>query len=120
MTPEKLQSIAFKWIESFNNKELEKLLALYDNDAVHFSPKLKTAKRDTDGYVTGKEALRQWWETAFETIPSLQYKLTSLTANSDRVFMEYLRTVDNENDMLVAEVLDIREEKIVASRVYHG
>jgi hypothetical protein len=23
MTPEKLQSIAFKWFESFNNKELE-------------------------------------------------------------------------------------------------
>ena len=27
MTPEKLQSIAFKWFETFNNKELEKLLA---------------------------------------------------------------------------------------------
>jgi hypothetical protein len=40
MTPEKLQSIAFKWFESFNNKELEKL-SLYDDDAVHFSPKLK-------------------------------------------------------------------------------
>jgi ketosteroid isomerase-like protein len=39
MTPEKLQSIAFKWFESFNNKELEKLLSLYDDDAVHFSPK---------------------------------------------------------------------------------
>jgi hypothetical protein len=25
MTPEKLQSIAFKWFETFNNKELEKL-----------------------------------------------------------------------------------------------
>jgi ketosteroid isomerase-like protein len=43
MTPEKLQSIAFKWFESFNNKELEKLLSLYDDDAVHFSPKLKNA-----------------------------------------------------------------------------
>jgi ketosteroid isomerase-like protein len=41
MTPEKLQSIAFKWFETFNNKELEKLLSLYDDDAEHFSPKLK-------------------------------------------------------------------------------
>jgi hypothetical protein len=39
MTPEKLQSIAFKWFETFNNKELE--LILYDDDAEHFSPKLK-------------------------------------------------------------------------------
>lgn len=44
MTPEKLQSIAFKWIETFNNKELDKLLSLYDDDAVHFSPKLKILK----------------------------------------------------------------------------
>jgi hypothetical protein len=36
----KLQSIAFKWFETFNNKELEKLY-LYDDDAEHFSPKLK-------------------------------------------------------------------------------
>ena len=42
MTPEKLQSIAFKWFETFNNKELEKLLSLYDDEAVHFSPKLKS------------------------------------------------------------------------------
>jgi hypothetical protein len=34
--------------------------------------------------------------------------------------MEYIRTVDGEDEMLVAEVLDIREDKIVASRVYHG
>lgn len=44
MTPEKLQSIAFKWIESCNSKELEKLLSLYDDDAQHFSPKLKTVQ----------------------------------------------------------------------------
>lgn len=120
MTPEKLQSIAFKWIETFNNKELEKLLALYDEDAVHFSPKLKIRKPESNGLVSGKDALREWWKDAFDRLPSLNYKVTSLTANGDRVFMEYIREVDNEEKMLVAEVLDIREDKIVASRVYHG
>lgn len=120
MTPEKLQSIAFKWFETFNNKELEKLLALYDDDAIHFSPKLKIHQPETNGFVTGKEDLRQWWKGAFERLPSLNYKVTSLTANGDRVFMEYIRSVDQEDDMLIAEVLDIRNDKIVASRVYHG
>jgi ketosteroid isomerase-like protein len=120
MTPEKLQSIAFKWFETFNNKELEKLLSLYDDDAEHFSPKLKLHKPETNGLVKGKEALREWWQDAFERLPGLNYKVTSLTANGDRVFMEYIRTVDGEDEMLVAEVLDIREDKIVASRVYHG
>jgi hypothetical protein len=34
--------------------------------------------------------------------------------------MEYIRNVDNEEAMLVAEVLEIKEGLIVASRVYHG
>jgi ketosteroid isomerase-like protein len=120
MTPEKLQSIAFKWIETFNNKELEKLLSLYDDEAIHFSPKLKIIQPETQGFVTGKQALREWWQDAFDRLPSLNYKIRSLTANGDRVFMEYTRTVNGESDLLVAEVLDIKEDKIIASRVYHG
>jgi ketosteroid isomerase-like protein len=120
MTPEKLQSIAFKWFDAFNNHNLEQLLSLYDDDAEHFSPKLKIRKPETQGLVKGKQALRDWWQDAFNRLPTLHYKVTSLTANSDRVFMEYIRTVDGDEDMLVAEVLVVKENKIVASRVYHG
>lgn len=120
MTPEKLQSIAFKWFEAFNNHNLEQLLSLYDEEAAHFSPKLKIRKPETNGLVSGKQALREWWQDAFDRLPSLHYKLTSLTANADRVFMEYVRTVENEEDMTIAEVLVVKDNKIVASRVYHG
>lgn len=120
MSPETLQSIAFRWFEAFNTKQLEKLLSLYDDEAQHFSPKLKIRQPETNGLVVGKEAMRAWWQDAFDRLPSLNYKVTSLTANTDRVFMEYVRQVDGEDDMLVAEVLEVREGKIVASRVYHG
>lgn len=120
MSPETLQSIAFRWFEAFNTKQLEKLLVLYDDEAQHFSPKLKIRQPETNGLVVGKEALRAWWQDAFDRLPSLHYKVTSLTANTDRVFMEYIRKVDGEEDMLVAEVLEVREGKIISSRVYHG
>jgi len=120
MSPETLQSIAFKWFDAFNKKELEKLLSLYDDEAQHFSPKLKIRQPETNGLIIGKEAMRVWWQDAFDRLPSLHYKVTSLTANSDRVFMEYVRQVENEDDMLVAEVLEVRSGKIIASRVYHG
>ncbi|MBP9792609.1 MAG: nuclear transport factor 2 family protein [Flavobacterium sp.] len=120
MNPETLQSIAFKWFDAFNKKELEKLLSLYDDEAQHFSPKLKIRQPETNGLIIGKEAMRVWWQDAFDRLPSLHYKVTSLTANSDRVFMEYVRQVLNEEDMLVAEVLEVRDGKITASRVYHG
>jgi len=34
--------------------------------------------------------------------------------------MEYVRTVEGEPKMHIAEVLDIQDGAIVASRVYHG
>jgi predicted SnoaL-like aldol condensation-catalyzing enzyme len=113
-------SIAHKWFESFNNHNLEQLLSLYDEEAEHFSPKLKIRKPETNGLVKGKQALRDWWQDAFDRLPTLNYKVTSLTANADRVFMEYIRNVDGEPEMLIAEVLDVKENKIIASRVYHG
>ena len=118
--PAKLQSIAFRWFENFNNKELEKLLSLYDDDAEHYSPKLKIHQPETNGLIKGKVALRKWWEAVFYKYPSLNYRVTSLTADDDRVFMEYIRQADDENDLLVAEVLEIKYDKIVSSRVYHG
>jgi predicted SnoaL-like aldol condensation-catalyzing enzyme len=120
MSAEKNLSIAHLWFEAFNAHNLEKLLSLYDDEAEHFSPKLKIRHPKTNGLVTGKNALRNWWQDAFDRLPTLHYKVTSLTSNTDRVFMEYIRTVENEPDMLVAEVLEIKENRIIASRVYHG
>jgi ketosteroid isomerase-like protein len=113
-------SIAHRWFDAFNAHNLEQLLALYDDNAEHFSPKLKIRKPETDGLIKGKNALRDWWQDAFDRLPTLNYKVTSLTANENRVFMEYIRKVENEEDMLVAEVLEIKDGKIVFSRVYHG
>lgn len=117
---EQNQAIAIKWFEAFNIHNLEQLLILYDDNAEHFSPKLKIRKPETLGLIKGKNELRIWWQDAFDRLPTLHYKVTTLTANDDRVFMEYIRQVESEEDMLVAEVLEIRDGKIVFSRVYHG
>ena len=120
MNSQEITSIAYKWFEAFNQHNLEQLLSLYDDNAQHFSPKLKIRKPETNGLVIGKEAMREWWKDAFDRLPTLHYKVTSLTANTDRVFMEYVRTVADEPELLVAEVLEIRDGKITQSRVYHG
>lgn len=118
--PEQHEQIARAWFDAFNRHHLEDLLALYSDTAEHFSPKLKVRQPETGGWVKGKDALRSWWQDAFERLPSLKYVPTSFTANEQRVIMEYIRQVDGEPDLLVAEVLDISAGKIVASRVYHA
>ena len=114
------QDIASQWLAAFNEQELEKLLSLYHDDAIHYSPKLRIQNPETNGLIQGKSALRDWWKPAFERLQPLHYELKFLTANNERVFMEYTRTVSDEQPLQVAEVLDIEHGLIVASRVYHG
>jgi len=112
--------IAEQWFAAFNEHHLENLLALYREDASHYSPKLKLRKPETEGLIQGKPALRAWWKDAFERLPSLTYEPLHYTANEARVFMEYKRKVVGEEDLLVGEVLEISGTLISSSRVYHG
>jgi len=117
MTP---LAIAKAWLKAFNEHNLENLLALYDEDAIHYSPKLKIRMPETLGLISGKAALRAWWADAFDRLPNLAYLEISLTADEHKVFMEYLRIVPGEQEMNVAELLVIENDLIVSSRVYHG
>jgi len=120
MSAQNNKQIAVKWFEAFNEHDLEKLLSLYDDNAQHYSPKLKIRKPETQGLIKGKSALREWWQDAFERLPSLQYEVIKLTADEEQVFMEYIRHVEGEEDLSVGEVLQINNGLILFSRVYHG
>ncbi len=43
MTTEQLSQIAANWFDAFNKHDLDALLALYDDLAEHYSPKLRQA-----------------------------------------------------------------------------
>ena len=117
---EDLKKIAYTWFAAFNKHDIEMLLVLYDEDAEHYSPKLKARQPETNGMIKGKPALRAWWTDAFKRLPQLHYELLQLTAEGEQVFMAYIRQTPGEEDLRVGEVLVIRNGKIVASRVYHS
>jgi len=120
MKTERNIEIAHAWFNAFNEHNLEQLLVLYDDQAQHYSPKLKLRQPETEGWIRGKDALRSWWSDSFQRLPGLQYRIVSLTANEERIFMEYLRSVPEEEDMTIGEVLEINDNGlIIASRVYH-
>ena len=115
-----LKEIARQWFEAFNKHDIEMLLNLYHNEAEHYSPKLKVHQPQTNGFIKGKTALRNWWIDAFNRLPNLHYEVLNLTADNKQVFMEYLRQTPGETDLIVGEVLQIKDSKIIASRVYHS
>ena len=119
MSPNELNEIALKWFKAFNDKNLDQLLSLYNDNAEHFSPKLKVRQPETNGLIKGKNALRSWWQDAFERLPTLHYEIIRLTSQDNRVFMEYVRHVKGEEDLHVGEMLEIKEGLIVKSSVFH-
>lgn len=64
------EQMAKKWFAAFNDHDLENLLSLYHDNAHHYSPKLKIRHPETNGLVTGKPALRAWWQSAFQRLSS--------------------------------------------------
>jgi ketosteroid isomerase-like protein len=121
MTPAELKDLARAWLTAFNDRELDRLLGLYADDAVHTSPKLRARDPDTRGEIRGKTALAAWWQDAMDRLPDLRYEELALTASDDRVFMEYIRHNPGDEPLAVAEVLVVSAAgKIVCSRVFHG
>lgn len=120
MSAQNNKQIAINWFAAFNEHHLENLLSLYHDHAQHYSPKLKLRLPETLGLIKGKPALRNWWQDAFDRLPTLQYEVIKLTADDEQVFMEYIRHVKGEEDLRVGEVLQIENGLIVFSRVYHG
>ena len=114
------EEIAKRWLQAFNAYDVPGLVTLYAEDATHTSPKIRALHPESGGKLRGHASLKAWWADANRRLPGLRYELTGLTANEDRVFIEYLRHAPNEPTMPVAEVFDIQDGKIAASRVYHG
>jgi ketosteroid isomerase-like protein len=119
-TPDDLRALARRWLACFETGDVKTLVSLYDEHARHTSPKLRTLRPETGGFLIGRAALEDWWADAFRRLPGLRYRERQLTADGERVFMEYVRTVPGEPDLPVAEVLVVRDGRIVESRVYHG
>ena len=112
--------IAHVWIDAFNRHDLVSLVGLYAVEAVHTSPKLRVARPETGGRIVGREALHEWWREAFVRLPSVRYELQSITADEVRAFLVYVRQVEGDLPLTVAECLEVRDGQIVASGVFHG
>jgi ketosteroid isomerase-like protein len=111
--------VARRWLSAFNAGDVEALLELYAEDAVHESPKVRMAMRGGDGKLRGKTALREWWQGAFSRLPGMTYELTALTSDPSRAVIEYIRRAPGEEPLAVAEAFEVRDGKIVHSIVYH-
>ena len=113
------EHVARRWLAAFNAGDVEAVVELYAEDAVHESPKVRKTMPGSGGKLEGKAAMREWWQQALERQPGITYELTALTSDQSRAVIEYIRRAPGEEPLAVAEAFEVRQGKIVHSVVYH-
>lgn len=119
-TREEVNEQARAWIEAWNRRDLEAILAEYAEEVEFRSP---TAVRVTGrAVVRGKDALRAYWRNALDQIASLRFELREATWDGEAraLAIYYLSEVDGARKT-VCETMWLDESgRVVRSEVFHG
>ena len=114
--PATLAALGRTWVEAWNARDLERVLTLYDEDAVMTSDRIPMLGFDASGTVRGKDALRAYWGKALGLIPNLHFTLIELFVSPDSVVVFY----ENERGKRICEYLRVNAAgKIVQGSANH-
>jgi uncharacterized protein (TIGR02246 family) len=114
--PSELAALGRTWVEAWNARDLERVLTLYDEDAVMTSDRIPAMGFDASGTVRGKDALRAYWSKALALLPNLHFSLIELFVSPDSVVVFY----ENERGERICEYLRVNAAgKIVQGSANH-
>jgi hypothetical protein len=103
-TPEPTQ-FAELWIEAWNARDIDAVLAHYAEDVTFTSPLAARVIPESGGVVRGKEALRTYWTRALQGNPDLHLVLVGVYAGVDTVVLSYR----NQRGESISEVLTFQD-----------
>lgn len=68
-------NFAQEWIDAWNSHDITRVLSHYAEDIIFSSPLIIGIVQESSGTLNGKVALRHYWTTALQGIPTLKFKL---------------------------------------------
>jgi ketosteroid isomerase-like protein len=96
------RAFVHEWVDSWNTRDLDRILAHYDDDVVLLSPvALKLLKNGT-GMVQGKSALRDYFQLGLKAYPDLRFVLADVLWGVETIVAYY---GNNVRDGKTAEVM---------------
>jgi ketosteroid isomerase-like protein len=113
-TPEPAR-FAEEWIDSWNRRDIDAVLAHYAHEVVFTSPTALRFAPESAGTVRGKDALRSYWTRALEGHPDLRFELIGVYAGVDTIVLHYR----DQASGFVNEVLTFRDGLIVVGHATH-
>ena len=104
------------WIDAWNSRDVEAVLAHFAEDVVFTSPTAERFAPGNSGTVHGKDELRAYWNRALDGNPDLRFELIGVYVGVDTLVVNYR----NQRNDLINEVLTFRDGRIVVGHATHA
>lgn len=101
-----IAALGREWIGAWNSHDLERVLALYTEDAEMTSDKIQALGFEAGGTLRGKDRLRAYWGKALAMLPNLRFDLIDTYVSPDSMVVFY----QNERGAKICEYLRLDAE----------
>jgi nuclear transport factor 2 (NTF2) superfamily protein len=114
------QRFARAWIEAWNRRDAEAVLAHFADDATFVSPRAEVVVGQ--GRLTSKPDLRRYWQAALAQVRSLRFALEVAAWSPAEQMLTILYTsfVDDQPPRRAAEILRFRGQRVVLGEAFYG
>jgi hypothetical protein len=89
MTHDEALAWAQQWIDEWNRRDVEAVLAHFADDVEFCSPLVVSVIGEPTGVVRGKDALRDYWTKALAERPDLHFDLDDVNVGVDALAIHY-------------------------------
>jgi len=107
------------WLEGWNSRNPDRIMAHYAEDAVFQSPSVLALGGSSDGIVRGKLEITEFTRRAFERFPKLRFEVEDVIERPNRVIVIYRKHgVFAEKPGLTVEVFEFENDLVKRNIVY--
>ncbi|SIO40852.1 nuclear transport factor 2 family protein [Chitinophaga niabensis] len=111
-----MSNFANEWLQAWNSHDLDQIMEHYSENIVFYSPFIKKVNNEVSGRITGKKALREYFERALSVYTDLHFELYHVLEGVDSQVL-YYKSVGNR---LAAEMMVLNEDgKITEVRAHY-
>jgi ketosteroid isomerase-like protein len=114
---ENAREFAVSWMEAWNSRDLERIIAHYAEDVVFSSPLVPTIGGGNCNTIRGREALRAYLSAALRKFPLLRFRLRTVHVGDEVIVLSY----DSMAGLVASEKLKLNKKgQIIRAWVYYG
>jgi hypothetical protein len=98
------RQFAQDWVNAWNSRDLDRIMAHYDEDVALTSPVALNLLKNGDGVIQGKAALRDYFARGLQAYPQIRFDLKDVLWGVETIVLCYANNVRGSK---TAEVMQV-------------